>query len=167
MNAVQAHLDDFTSWDRLYNRTFTARSHLDPKTCQIARICPNHFGYRDHVPQMIDTATFVRTELQLALMLLNFVEERRILGLARPRAANPDLVKSEQQMTGKEDEVEKTDSETVTRERKQDINAKLNVVADDLTALRESVQLKLGVADLLVTARFYDLGEKILKIMET
>ena len=42
MNAVQTHLDDFTSWDYLLNKTFGAITHTDPKACQVARINPRH-----------------------------------------------------------------------------------------------------------------------------
>lgn len=88
MNAVQTHLDDFTSWDFLLNKTFGAITHTDAKVCQVARINPRHI--ETHFAfHMKDEKAYIEEDLKPAIALLCIYERARLEKLGIIEGADP------------------------------------------------------------------------------
>lgn len=81
MNAVQAHLDDFTSWDRRVDRSLAARVHEDVKACQVARISPRYIEAPRHIFQLKTQADYIKHDLQSAIKMLVAYEKRDCINI--------------------------------------------------------------------------------------
>lgn len=160
MNAVQAYLDDFTSWDRRVNGKIGVRVHESIQACQAARISPRSLELRP----IKSKAIYVKEHLQPAIDLLVLHEEMRMKELTKLRAEN--AKKSELQRTEtkrkREDEAE---MQQAAKKRKQDTDKELDACVDDLQDLRKLVNEKMVTVDIEIRKRFHKLEGKILELM--
>lgn len=160
MNAVQAGLDDFTSWDRRLNGKIGVRVHESIHTCHIARISPRSLELRPIKSQTV----YIKEDLQPAIDLLVSHEEMRMKELTKLRAEN--VKKAEIQANGKKrKQEEEAEIQQVIKKRKQATDKELDAFVDDLQELRKLVNEKMVTVDIEIRKRFHKLEGKILELM--
>lgn len=160
MNAVQAYLDDFTSWDRRLNGKISMRVHESIQACHVARISPRSLELRPIKSQTI----YIKEDLQPAIDLLVSHEEMRMKELTKLRAEK--AKKSESQGNGKKRKQEDgAETQQAIKKRKQDTDKKLDGFVDDLQDLRKLVNDKMATVDIEIRKRFHKLEGKILELM--
>ena len=167
MNAVQTHLDQFTSWDRRINGNLAARIHADEKTCQVARINPRYVESR-HTFQLKNEAEYVQKELEPAIALLVAHEKMRLEELIRLRAANANLdtSQSEPQTNGKKRKQEEDlEIQQAAKKRTQDTDKQLDALVDETQSLRKLVNEKTKTVDIEIRKGFHNLEGQILELM--
>ncbi|CAD0098449.1 unnamed protein product [Aureobasidium mustum] len=79
MDAVQACLDDYTSWDRRLDGKIGVRVHDNVQTCQVARISPRSIETRPIKTQ----ADYIKEDLRPAIELLVSHEKMRMAELTQ------------------------------------------------------------------------------------
>ncbi|KAG9852797.1 hypothetical protein KCU98_g11406, partial [Aureobasidium melanogenum] len=162
MNAVQACLDDFTSWDRRLNGKISVRVHESVQSCHVARISPRSLEGRPIKTQ----AAYIKEDLQPAIDLLVSHEEMRMAELTKFRAENGK--KSEIKADGKKRKQEDgLEMRQATKKMKQDTDKEVDAFVDDLQDLRKLVNEKTGAVDIEIRKRFHKLEGKILELMTT
>ncbi|KAG9602285.1 hypothetical protein KCU77_g2443, partial [Aureobasidium melanogenum] len=157
MNAVQACLDDFTSWDRRLNGKII---HESIQICHVARISPRSLEGRPVKAQ----AAYIKEDLQSAIDLLVSHEKMRMAELTKLRAENAKEsdIKTDGKKRKQEDELE---VQQATKKRKQDIGKELEAFVDELGDLRKLVNEKMSTVDIEIRKRFHKLEGKILELM--
>ncbi|KAK6003620.1 hypothetical protein QM012_009391 [Aureobasidium pullulans] len=162
MNAVQACLDDFTSWDRRMNDKIGVRVHESIQTCHVARICPRSLENRP----MKSQALYIKKDLQPAIDLLVLHEMIRMAELTKLRAEKVKPLESEAGgRKRKQEEGEDAVTQQAVKKRKQDADKELNVFVDDLQDLRKLVNEKMGTKDIEIRKQFHKLEGKVLELM--
>jgi hypothetical protein len=170
MNAVQTHLEDFTSWDRFEDGTFAAFGHLDAKTCQVARICPRYSEFRHTVYQVKSQTDYVKDELLPAIDQLVAQEENRwdrSAALAKATAGFRPMQESEQQTLSNKRKQEQDDSERAAKKRKEDNDKICQVMMQELHAVRKRVDEKMTATKIEIDGDFDKFKDKILQLMVT
>ena len=169
MNAVQAHLDDFTSWDRRVDRSLAARVHEDVKACQVARISPRYIEAPRHIFQLKTQADYIKHDLQPAIKMLVFHEKMGLDRLTKLRATNANFTvntnESDQSNGTKRNREEDLEIQQAAKKRKQDTDKKLDSVVDELQCLRRLVDGKMETTDIETRQGFHKLEGKILELM--
>jgi len=180
MNSVQAHLDDFTSWDRRNNGTVAARVHKDVKACQLARINPRSTAISTYLMMIGNTyhrrVQYIENDLEPAIEQLIAHEKMRKEELAKLKAAdgNADAAADEKnngdeteldQSNGKKRDREDDEIQRAAKKRKQNANEGLEALVDGLESLRRLINEKTQTADIEIRQEFHKLGGKILELM--
>jgi len=137
MNAVQAHLDDLTSWDRRINGTIAVRVHKDHKICQVARINPRSIETR----RIIKKPKYIKHELRPAIRLLVEHEQK-----SKTESIKPEPQNNDKKRTHEED----AEIHQAAKRRKQDPDKKLNTLVDKLQILRKLVDEKMRSVDIQI-----------------
>lgn len=158
MNAVQACLDDFTSWDRRLNGKIGVRVHESIQSCHVARISPRSLEDRPIKTQ----ATYIKEDLQPAIDLLISHEKMRVEELTKLRAENAKKSKTNGKKRKQEDDVE---TQQTTKKTKQDTDKELDAFVDDLQDLRKLIDEKMGTVNIEIRKQFHKLEGKILDLM--
>lgn len=159
MNAVQACLDDHTSWDRRLNGKIGVRVHDNIQTCQVARISPKSIETRAIKTQ----ADYIKEDLRPAIELLVSHEKLRMIEVTKLRAENEK--KTQEHSGGKKRKQDEAEIQQAAKKRKQDADKELDDFVDDLENLRKLVNEKVGTVDMEIRKRFHKLEGKILELM--
>lgn len=152
MNAVQAHLDESTSWDRRLNGTIALRVHKEPKDCQAARIFPRSTETR----RLIKKPKYIKDELQPAIRLLVEHEQK-----SKKDSIKPEPHDNDKKRTREED----AEIHQAAKRRKQDSDKKLTTLVDKLQLLRKLVDEKMGSVDIQIRQEFHKLEVDILELL--
>lgn len=155
MNAVQAHLDDLTSWDRRMDGTLAMRVHQDIKTCQIARINPRHI----RAGRKLKKPKYIKEELEPAIKLLVDQEQIRKRDHIKPEPQENDEKRKH------EEDDDDDETPPPTKKRKQDTDKELVIIVDDLQFLCKLVDGKMETVDVEVRQGFHKLEGKVLELM--
>ncbi|CAD0084951.1 unnamed protein product [Aureobasidium vineae] len=160
MNAVQACLDEHTSWDRHLNGKIGVRLHANVEACHVVRDNPRSIENRPMKSQSI----YIKEDLQPAIDMLVSHEELRMEELTKLRAEI--AKKSETQGANKKRKQEdQAGSQQAAKKRKQDNDKKLDAFVGELQALRKLVDKKMNTVDIEIRRRFHKLEGDILELM--